>query len=231
MPRKPGTDRQPSQSSSISPDQRRQHRIDELGVGNGLGVGIALVVLEAEDDHLQQHADLRRGESPRRSSRPSCREGPAASASSSGVPNRVDRRRALQQSRIAHAKDVADHAAPLARQISGDVSSSARTLSIAVSSTSRFLPSTLLRAVAASRRVIDDDRDRRVGHAELARERRFRHAGHADQRRAVALQPVDFGGRLEPRARTIDRAIDAAVGQCDPGRAAAARQRSRSDGV
>jgi hypothetical protein len=30
--------------------------------GTGLGVGIALALLEAENDDLAQHADLRRGE-------------------------------------------------------------------------------------------------------------------------------------------------------------------------
>ena len=42
--------------------ERRDHRIDELGVRHRLGVGIARVALDAEDHHAQRHADLRRGE-------------------------------------------------------------------------------------------------------------------------------------------------------------------------
>ena len=53
------------------------------------------------------------------------------------------------------------------------------------------------------------------GSAELARERGLGHAGHPDERRAVALHPVDLGGGLEPRPR--HGAIDAAVGERNAG--------------
>src|SRR5688500_12900720 len=48
-------------------------------------------------------------------------------------------------------------------------------------------------AVTPARGGIDHDRKRRVGHLQLAGECRLRHAGHADHRRAVALEPVDLG--------------------------------------
>ena len=73
----------------------------------------------------------------------------------------------------------------------------------------------VLRAVAAARRMVDDDADRRVGQIELPGQRGFRHAGHADQRRAVALQPVDLGGGFQPRP--VDGAVDAAVAQREAG--------------
>ena len=86
------------------------------------------------------------------------------------------------------------------------------------------------RRVAAPGRVVDDDADRRVGQLELARERRLGHAGHADQRRAVALHPVDLGRGLEPRALTPRRRRRRRSARCRP-RRAAARHLARSAGV
>ena len=106
-------------------------------------------------------------------------------------------------------------------------SSSARTLSIAGLEHARdAVHRNRVRGVAAAGRVVDDDRDRRVGQLELARERRFRHSGHADQRRAVALQAVDLGGGLEPRPG--HGAIDAAVRERDAGRARRGEARARA---
>ena len=86
-----------------------------------------------------------------------------------------------------------------------------------------------LGGIAAARRMVDDDGDRRVGQIELARERRLGHSGHPDQRRAVALQPVDLGRGLEPRPG--DGGVDAAVGERDPGGRAPRRgTRPRSAG-
>ena len=48
----------------------------------------------------------------------------------------------------------------------------------------------------------------RVAEPDLARERRFRHAGHADHVGAVALQAVDLGGGFE--ARSLRRRVGAA---------------------
>ena len=77
-----------------------------------------------------------------------------------------------------------------------------------------------------ARRVVDHHRDRRVAEPELARQRRFRHAGHADHVGAVALQPVDLGGGLEPRP--LRGGIDAAVDDCLAAAAAASSSRWRS---
>ena len=69
-----------------------------------------------------------------------------------------------------------------------------------------------------------------VGQPELARERGLGHAGHADQRRAVAVHAVDLGRRFEPRP--VHGAVDAAVDQRNPGSAAPPRGSvSRSAGV
>jgi hypothetical protein len=65
--------------------QRREHRIDELGVRHRLGIRIAVALLEAEDDDLLQHADLRRGK-PRTVLRGIVSRMSCSSASSSGVP-------------------------------------------------------------------------------------------------------------------------------------------------
>ena len=65
--------------------------------------------------------------------------------------------------------------------------------------------------IPAPRGVIDDDRDARIREVELARQRGFGHAGHPDQRRAVALEAVDFRRGLEPRPRygSVDAAVRA----------------------
>ncbi len=68
---------------------------------------------------------------------------------------------------------------------------------------------TCLGRVAAPRGVVDHDGDGRIRQFQLAGEAGFRHAGHADERRAVPLHPVDLGGGLEPRPR--HRAVDTAV--------------------
>src|SRR5262245_23655983 len=54
------------------------------------------------------------------------------------------------------------------------------------------------RCAAASRRAVDDHGEAHIVELELARERRFRHARHADDIAAVALQPVDLRGGLQP---------------------------------
>ena len=139
-----------------------------------------------------------------------------SSAASSARAEALDLARALEQPRVAHAQHVADHAG--ASGASGTTwSSSVRTLSIAASSTCE-MPSidTRLRAVAASRRMVDHHADRRVRQAEFARERGLGHAGHAHQRGAVAFEAVDLRRRLEPRA--VHRAVDAAVRQRNAGR-------------
>ena len=58
--------------------------------------------------------------------------------------------------------------------------------------------------------VVGDYRERRVFQADLARQRGFRHAGHADDIGAVALEPVDLGRGFEPRP--LRRGVHAAVG-------------------
>ena len=82
------------------------------------------------------------------------------------------------------------------------------------------------RAVAAPGGIVGDDGDRRVLEAELARERRLRHAGHADHVGAVALEAVDLGRGLQ--ARPLRRGIDAAVDDRLAAACAAARMRARS---
>ena len=64
-------------------------------------------------------------------------------------------------------------------------------------------------AVAASGGVVRNHGDGGVLEADLARERRLGHAGHADDVGAVALQAVDLRRRLE--ARALGRGVDAAV--------------------
>src|SRR5207248_5350379 len=64
-------------------------------------------------------------------------------------------------------------------------------------------------AVAAAGRIVRHHGDCRVFEADLARERRLRHAGHADEIGAVALQAIDLGRALE--ARTLSRGIDPAL--------------------
>jgi hypothetical protein len=66
-----------------------------------------------------------------------------------------------------------------------------------------------LLAVAAPGGMVHHHRDRRVRQRELARERRFRHPGHADEVCAVALHARDLGGALQPRP--LRRAVGAAV--------------------
>src|SRR6185437_2427177 len=87
---------------------RCQHRIDELRVRHGLGVGISRVAFDAEDHDAQVDPDLRRGE-------------PGAGLRAHRFAHVVEQRaqrygihaldfsRALEQARIAHAQDVADH--------------------------------------------------------------------------------------------------------------------------
>ena len=62
-------------------------------------------------------------------------------------------------------------------------------------------------AVAAAGGVVHHHGERGVLEAELARERRLGHAGHADHVGAVALQAVDLGRGLQARAlgRGVDR--------------------------
>ena len=43
--------------------KRSQYRIDQLGVGHGNGVRVARIVIHAENDDPQRHADLGRGKS------------------------------------------------------------------------------------------------------------------------------------------------------------------------
>ena len=87
-----------------------------------------------------------------------------------------------------------------------------------------------VRAVAAARGVVHDDRECRVAEAELARERRFRHAGHADHVGAVALEAVDLGRGLEPRTlrRGVGPAFDDRLGRLARGLEAAAAAAPRS---
>ena len=62
--------------------------------------------------------------------------------------------------------------------------------------------------------------------SELPREHRLRHAGHADDRRAVAVHAVDFGRGLEPRPG--HRSVDAAVVQRDAGVPVPRREAARA---
>src|SRR5262245_5359839 len=55
-------------------------------------------------------------------------------------------------------------------------------------------------ARAAPRGVVDDYGDGGVTQADLARERGFRHAGHADHVSAIPLEPVDFCCGFEARS-------------------------------
>ena len=67
--------------------------------------------------------------------------------------------------------------------------------------------------VAATGRPVGDERKARIVDAELARERGFGHAGHADEIAAVAAHARDFGARFQPR--TLRRAVAAAVDDGD----------------
>ena len=115
--------------------QRRQHRIDQLGVGHRLGIGIAVVVLEAENDYAQPHADLRRGEAGAVSPRSSFRACRTASISSSGVPKRPTRCERCSSRGSPMRRIVSDHGDAL----HNTCRSAPVTWSIAVSSTSAML--------------------------------------------------------------------------------------------
>ncbi len=60
--------------------------------------------------------------------------------------------------------------------------------------------------------MIGDDAQGRIAQIQLARERRLRHAGHADDAAAVAFQAADFSRRLQ--ARTLGAAIGRTVDDC-----------------
>ena len=88
--------------------QRCQYRIHDFGIENGLGVGIALVVLETKDHDSQRNADLRCSES-------------GAGRSKHGFahvgdqclelrrPQLLNRLRALKESRITHPQNRVNH--------------------------------------------------------------------------------------------------------------------------
>src|SRR4051812_29751566 len=108
----------------------RQDRIDKLRIGDGLGIGIAWIALDAEDDHAQRHADLRGGET----GAALRRHGVAHILEQKSKLRRVealDLRRALPQPRIAHAQHFAYHAGSSAASCSSKV----RTRSMVVSRT------------------------------------------------------------------------------------------------
>jgi hypothetical protein len=58
--------------------------------------------------------------------------------------------------------------------------------------------------------MIRDHAKRDIAQAQLSRERRFGHSRHSHHIGAVSLEPVDFGGGLEPRPlhRRVDASID-----------------------
>ena len=224
-PRRPGTDRQPSQPSSVSSAERRQHRIDELGVRHRLGVRIARVVLDAEDHDLQRHADLRRGEpgAVRRGHRVA-QVGQQRVELGGAERGRPAPTAAAGAGRPSAGRRGSSPARPAAQTFGSDVVEQRRTFSMPASRTSAMPSIEISTArVAAAGGMVDDDADRRIRQLELARERGLGHAGHADQRGAVALHPVDFGGGFEARPRY--RAVDAAVGEGD------ARRRRRGQAV
>jgi len=84
-------------------------------------------------------------------------------------------------------------------------------------------------AVAASGGPVGDDADGSVGQFQFARQRRFGHAGHADDVGAVALEAVDFGGGFE--ARALRRGINRTIGQSQPGRDAGGEQIGAQPGI
>ena len=88
--------------------ERRDPRIDDFGVRHRLGVGIALVRLEAEDDDAKTDADLGRRE-PGAVLRGHRVAHVGEQRVELGCGELLDRARRREQPRIAHAQDVADH--------------------------------------------------------------------------------------------------------------------------
>ena len=142
-----------------------------------------------------------------------------SSASSSARRHALDRRRAVPQPRVAHAKDVADHDGGCSGFGGGGCSGGSGGIASASGASARDelveqrthlvhadiqgrdepLHRDRLGAVAAPGRVVDDHADRDIRQPQLARQRGFGHAGHADHRRAVAVHAVDLAGRFQPR--------------------------------
>jgi hypothetical protein len=187
----PGTDRQPSQPSSISSDS---------GSSTGLMSTVSALPRRpgsagspaAEDHHAQADADLRRGKSRAIQLRHRVahvlqqRLQIRSYAQGSTPTERCSRRGS------PHAQHVADHAA-------ASCSRMRRTRCIACSTPLRSPPArSRARCRPCRPHGSRPPRSPRIP-ARFAREGGLRHAGHADQVRSVALHARDFGRRLEAR--------------------------------
>ena len=88
--------------------QRGNHRIEQDRAGYRRRVGVALAVIETEDHQLQIDPDLRRSQ-PDASGRVHGIEHVGDQRPQAGRLELIDRFSDLQQARIAHAQDFADH--------------------------------------------------------------------------------------------------------------------------
>jgi hypothetical protein len=85
----PGTDRQPSQPSSMLLAEGRQLGIDEHREGHRIRIRVARIGLDAENHHAQPHPDLRRSK-------------PRAIEIAHGVPHIGEQGLELRRAEFAH---------------------------------------------------------------------------------------------------------------------------------